>query len=99
MDFTPRYVPRSLFFSFFRMTTRSLSEVRCFTPLESVECSCLLPACVNVNPDVFVGQARSLLCIATIWLELRATEVKKWQQEQLACVGEDRREDEEILTV
>ena len=41
MDFTPRYVPHSLF-SFFRMTTQSLSEVRCFTPLESVECSCLL---------------------------------------------------------
>ena len=60
MDFTARYVPRSLF-SFFRMTTRSLSEVRCFTPLESVECSCLLPASVIVNPNVFVGQARSLL--------------------------------------
>ena len=88
MDFTPRYVPHSIF-SFFRMTTRSLSEVRCFTPLESVECSCLLPASVIVNPNVFVGQARSLSCIATIWLEVRASEVKTWQQEQQPRVGEE----------
>ena len=86
MDFTPRYVPHSLF-SFFRMTTQSLSEVRCFTPLESVECSCLLPASVIVNPNVFVGQARSLLCIATIWLEVGASEVKTWLKNSCREVG------------
>ena len=100
MDFTPRYVPRCLPLLLLQDDYSVPLGSALFHP--SRERGVLLPlalACVNVNPDVFVGQARSLLCIATIWLELRATEVKTWQQEQLACVGEERREDEEILTV
>ena len=87
MDFTPRYVPRSLPLLLLQDDYSVPLGSALFHP--SRERGVLLPLAllVIVNPNVFVGQARSLLCIATIWLEVRASEVKTWLHNSCREVG------------